>query len=370
MTLPTLYHKGSKGELRQWRTWTEGPHIFTEHGIVGGKLQLSRKTATPKNVGRSNETTADEQALSESQSLHTHKLDRKYSETPEEAQETLPLPMLAHSFANTKGALTSKAKKIVYPAHTQPKLDGVRCLATRDEDGEVRLTSRAGKPYNLPHIELQLNWMPTDMTLDGEIYIHGMSCQKITSWVKKWRPDESDQLVYHVYDMPVLQGDDSLPWKEREDALTRFLEHSQNVAQVYSRPVETEEDVWNWHGQFIAEGYEGAILRGLDGIYRWGHRSSELLKVKRFQDEEFVVVDAKDGEGKMEGCVIWICKNDLTDETFECSMKATMDERRRMYAQRDSYFGKKLTVRFFDRTDAQKPRFPVGVVFRDTKDLG
>ncbi len=71
----------------------------------------------------------------------------------------------------------------------------------------------------------------------------------------------------------------------------------------------------------------------------------------------------------MSGCVIFTCRNDITDGTFDCTMKVPMEERRRMYDQRDDYINKMLTVRFFDRTDDHIPRFPVGVVFRDEVDL-
>jgi DNA ligase-1 len=93
------------------------------------------------------------------------------------------------------------------------------------------------------------------------------------------------------------------------------------------------------------------------------------LKVKEFRDAEFRVLDAREGKGKMTGGVIWICENDVTKDTFECTMKVTMAERQRMFRNKEDYIDKLLTVRFFDRTDDKLPRFPVGIVFRDAKDL-
>src|SRR5690606_15743039 len=119
---PILYHKAKGGDLRQWRVWTEGPIIFTEYGQAGGKLQVSQKTATPKNVGRSNETSPSRQAVLEANSLWQHKIDRKYSLTPEEAQEPLLLPMLAHKYKKWPGE----------EVYVQPKLDGVRALGFSD----------------------------------------------------------------------------------------------------------------------------------------------------------------------------------------------------------------------------------------------
>ena len=101
-TLPILYHKGKNGELRQWRCWSDGATLFTEHGTVNGVLQTSSKVCTPKNVGKKNHTSAEEQANSEAQSLYTFKLERKYSLTKEEAQLPSLLPMLAHKYDEKK----------------------------------------------------------------------------------------------------------------------------------------------------------------------------------------------------------------------------------------------------------------------------
>lgn len=367
MTLPILYHTAKGGDLRQWRVWTEGPYVYTEHGQVNGKLQISCKEAETKNCGRANETSPEEQAVLEAKSLHKYKLDRKYSLTLEEAGEELLLPMLAHKYDG------SKKKKVVFPADVQPKLDGVRCLAVR-EGNAINLISRSGKPYNIPHIAKALgDWLPPGTMLDGEIYIHGESCQRITSLVKsadtssKSFKTESSQLLYYVYDVPIVDGDDSLTWEDRSKRLHE-LRAGRGVEVVIYREVKTDEDVWNAHGLYIQDGYEGAILRARNGLYLWGYRSDELLKVKSFQDAEFRVIDARDGKGKMEGCVIWTCQNDLNDNTFECTMKTTMDERARMYNERSSYIGQPLKVRFFDRTEDELPRFPVGIMFRDEKD--
>jgi DNA ligase-1 len=366
--MKTLYHKAKGGDLRQWRVWTEGADILTEYGQVGGALQTSRKRAEGKNIGRSNETSPEEQAKLEAAALWKFKVERKYSETMSDAQEELFLPMLAHTF---KG-------KLDYPCDVQPKLDGVRCLASRDDKGRIQLTSRQGKPWNIPSISIELDqWLPQDAILDGEVYIHGESCQRITSLAKSADPDgksfksDSHLLEYHVYDIPVYQGNDTLPWVERYKILSKMSKDN-GIVPVLGQRVTSEKELWGAHDSFVQDGYEGAVIRLHHGLYLWGYRSHELLKVKKFQDEEFTVVDARDGRGKMAGKVVWVCRNNiiaLSDNTFECSMKVSMEEREEMFKNRAAYLGKKLTVRFFDRTDEGTPRFPVGIVFRDEKDL-
>ena len=358
--LPILYHKAKGGDLRQWKVWSQGDTIYTEYGQVGGKLQISSKKAVSKNVGRSNATTPEAQAKAEAQSLWTFKVERKYSETKEDAQEELRLPMLAHKYEDKK-------KGVVYPAWVQPKLDGVRCLASW-EGNSIALTSRAGKPYKMPPVQEQLEkWLPRDMVLDGELYCHGMSCQTVTSYVKKWKAG-SEKIIYNVYDVPIsADGDETLIWGERLGQYN--INESDNVAFVPGFQVESHDDMMIRYGQFVQDGYEGAILRLFHGRYQWGYRSSELLKIKEFQDAEFIVDNAREGRGKMAGCVVWQCVNNTNDLTFECSMKTTMEERHRMYVNRKKYIGQLLTVRFFDRTDDGLPRFPVGIVFRASEDL-
>ena len=57
--MKTLYHTSKTGAVVEWDIWTEGADIVTEYGQRDGKKQLARKTATGKNIGKTNETTPD-----------------------------------------------------------------------------------------------------------------------------------------------------------------------------------------------------------------------------------------------------------------------------------------------------------------------
>lgn len=369
MSKQTLYHKGKQGELRIWSVWTEGSKIKTEYGVFNGEMQISTKEATPKNIGRSNETTAEQQAILEAQSLYQFKLDRKYSKTQEEAQEPLLLPMLAKDDLN----------KIKYPCYVQPKLDGVRCLAFWEGD-RIKLISRAGKEWTVPkHINEQVaKILPKECMLDGELYIHGKSCQTITSYVKKWREVETPTVKYHIYDMPIYCGADDLTFEKRSEKLEfrmwKLFVHEMdnkvpNLVLVRSIEVNDLETLKGIESAYVKQGYEGAIARNKDGLYTFGYRSNDLIKIKTFQDAEFLVISCRDGVGKFEGCVVFTCKNDLRDNTFECTIKGTMEERAQYFQNQEEYIGEFLTVKFQGRTDDQKPRFPVGKLFRPKEDL-
>ena len=360
-----LYHMDKNGGLRVWQVCVEDDNIITEYGVVDGKIQTASKKALPKNVGTKAETTGHEQAIKEAEAMHKHRLARKYSLTPNKARLPSELPMLAHKY-------DEKREKVTWPCDIQRKLDGLRCIA-RCEDGEVTLYSRSGKILNLPHICEELGYWVNDSTvLDGELYIHGVALQTINSWIPQpgqSLKEESYDIEYHVYDMPAFADEDKLTWKDRYNNLCGVMQTS-HVRIVETFEVADEDAALDIVEIFLEEGYEGGILRTHDGIYDWGHRSSTLLKMKKFVDEEFEVVGFYDGKGKDKGKVIWVCKNnDGTEDTFHARPRGTMEQRAKWFKNGDDFIGKLLTVRFQKRTKDNIPFLPVGIVFRIEEDL-
>ena len=360
--LPVLYHQAKKGKIVSWKIWVEGSEVWTEYGTQDGKKQTSTKEIKGKNIGKSNETTPEEQAEREAQSTWQAKLDRKYRKTIEEAEKPLPLPMLAKKFDE------KARKKISYPVDLQRKLNGVRCLAQWQGD-KIELTSRSGKPYDCPHIETELETvLPKGLILDGEIYSHGKTFQEVTRLVKKIR-ENSNELSLWVYDIPPGE-DTNTPWLERRERLNSFFEEKTftTLTQVSTETASSEEEVFKLQAQYLTEGYEGAIVRLLDGVYRWGYRSSSLLKVKNFQDEEFKVIGYKRGVGKYIDVPIWICELP-NGETFDVVSKGTMEHRAELLRDVEKYMNQMLKVQFFEYTEAGVPQFPVGLGFRMKRDM-
>ena len=383
MKLETLYHKSKTDAIVQWDIWTEGADIVTRYGQIGGKMQTARKTAQPKNVGRANATCADEQAILEANAMHKKRLDGKYSLTIEDAKKEVFLPMLAGSFDKRKD-------KVVYPVDVQPKLDGVRCLAYWDGDS-VKLMSRGGKQWECcQHIIDELETvLPKDWVLDGELYIHGATFQEITKLVKKLRP-ESVNVQFHVYDVPragvigeqePIVSETNHEWEGRKEhlkELARFVRASyatapsrKSVKIVRTDFAAHEEDVYELQSEYLEEGYEGAIVRERDGEYKFGYRSNKLLKVKNFMDEEYEIVDYTTGVGRFEGCIIWVCGTWNDDEWVEFKVvpQGTMKERQEAYQNADEHIGDYLKVKFFELTDDNIPRFPVGLGIRPLEDM-
>ena len=369
-----LYQKAKTGKIHQWRAWTNGGEVVVEHGEMGGKLVINRYMAEPTNVGRANERTATEQAQFEVESLYKKRLDKKYCESIEEANETKFLPMLAHN-----SDVASKRKKITYPCYVQRKYNGLRCMANI-RDGKVFLMSRGNKQYRVQHIEAQLKKILNKSdALDGELYNHNISLQDTNSLVKKWQPGQSEIINYVVYDYPLIKGK-SLKQKKRIDYLMSMKEKVKDtniiVSEVYT--VNSWDEIVTYEKQFVAEGYEGAIIRTFDGDYEFGNRSDSLLKVKTFKDDEFVVVDHDVEISNINGneihAVVWICKNkfkspDGTYKTFEVRPKGSFESRAEQLKNVNDYIGKKLTVKYFELTPDNIPFHGTGMHFRLEEDL-
>jgi DNA ligase-1 len=233
MKLPTLYKRTSTGAIEQWTVWVEptpgpldingDPHdshdIVTEYGHVDGKLQQARETVHQgKNLGKKNATTPKEQAEAQATSEWGMKISRKgYVDSIEKAQAGLNdgaggiRPMLAKPFEDVE-------KKWKYPCFTQPKLDGIRCIAVVGDDGDVTLWTREQKPIlAVPRIAIFVKYLglPAGTVLDGELYNHDLKddFEKIVSCVRKQyvAPLEEQKLIqYHVYDMPRIPGFEAL----------------------------------------------------------------------------------------------------------------------------------------------------------------
>ena len=366
--LPPLYHTAKSGETRVWKIWTEGRAIVTSYGYLEGKQMIARKIAIGKKTGTKAATTPEEQAEKEAEATFKKKLKGKYFRTIAESQETSTLPMSVQKYMEKK-------HKAVWPMDAQPKLNGLRCTA-RCKDGVVTLYSRGGEIYELPHISKELEtWIDDGVAFDGELYIHGVPLQTLNSWVpmKGQTPhEESIHIEYHVYDLPYYENERELPWHLRRDYLSDIFgnEELKMVFPVWESPVNNEAEAMAAMESYIDAGYEGAILRNQDGLYEWGHRSSDVMKLKKFTDEEFEVVGYKDGVGKHKGIICFICKNnDDTENTFDAVPRGTMEERAEMFKNGDSYIGKILTVKYQDRSKKNIPLFPVGICFRLEADL-
>lgn len=365
-TFPVLYHRTAKGATNVWKVWAEGYLVWTEWGQQDGKMQTTSFVVTQKNVGRANETSLEEQAILEAQSLWTHKKDRKYKESLEETVDVIMLPMLAQSFKD-------KQDKISFPVDMQKKLNGLRCLAFWKEN-KVVLLSRGGKYYILPHISDELEKvLPKECFFDGEIYVHGLTLQEINKLARPTKNlnTNSNILEYHVYDGGIIKNAHNMKWIDRKLFLQRFSEEQKNLTKTMIEQTiirKDKEEVLSYERECVREGYEGAIVRIHEGVYKFGYRSSDLLKVKSFDDAEFKIVGFKDGIGKFARSIIFCCIT-KDNKPFDVVPKGSMEHRKEMYKNGKSYVGEYLTVKHFGWTEDNIPFFPVGLQIRLKEDM-
>lgn len=353
-----IYKKDSTGKVRVLHIYTIGAELYQESGVLGGAMVINKSISKGKNIGKSNETTPEEQAILEAKSKIDKKMTAGYFDTIEEANtEEVVLPMLAKSFGD-------EVHKIDWdlPVYIQPKFDGMRCLAVI-KDGTVTLMSRQGKIIeNCQHIIDAL--MPLtqreDIVLDGEIYAHGKTFQENMRMVKKYRKGETEQLCYNVYDV-VLPND---KYEQRLWLITKIVEALRNdrILQVRTIRLNSMNDIKNLHSVFIGEGYEGSIIRhGQDG-YAINKRSSSLLKYKDFIDIACKVIDVIPSDKRPEQGIC-VCELD-NGETFSTGMKFSHEERELILTNKHEYIGQVAEIRFFEYSEDGIPRFPVCVGFR------
>ena len=357
----TLYKKDTKGKLRILIIESEVGAISQTSGLVGGKLTERISQCSAKNVGKSNETSPEQQANLEARSKVTAKLKEGYFLDKNEAMHTeVILPMLAKVYEK-------ESKKVTYPCHMQPKLDGMRCLAII-RDGNVKLISRKNTPIEtMDHIKRQLEAAKLrDCILDGELYAHGLSFQENMKLIKKYRTGKTEKILYHVYDIV-----EDLSFINRFIKLIQILKdynianlnlRSRKVQVVETLRISDENEMLINTDAYIFQGFEGAMLRwGTEG-YKVNGRSSSLLKIKHFMDEAFEVIDVEPSErDPLQGTVICGMAN---GETFGAGMKFSHDERARILKYKADFIGQIAEIRFFERTDSGKPRFPVCHGFR------
>lgn len=365
MEFQTLYKRNATGTINQWTIKTQGNEFWTEYGQVGGQIVVTETVKCyGKNKGKINETSDEEQAIKEAESVWKLKQKSENFVTSIDDVDKLAFnpPMLAKVYDKN---YTNDIKYI------QPKLDGIRSNM-HFSNGLVQAISRRNNEfYSTRHIQGALKELLSQFPsvhLDGELYNHVLhnDFNKIVSVVKKQKLTSSDvgnclkYVRYSVYDM----WDDenlTMTFSERSEWLKTHLNGIQYVDIVPTFEVSSAEEVDAYFHQFVQDGYEGAILRK-DASYEH-KRSKNLLKYKEFDDAEFEILDVCQGKKENQAEYCWVdlkngnkCKATLSFNDEEC---------KHFLENKDEYIGQLATVRFFGWTQDGSLRFPVIKVIRN-----
>jgi DNA ligase-1 len=358
MKLDTIYKKTKTGAVQEWTIEVSDNKYRTHSGQCGGIITTNSWTIVyGKNEGKANGTTDNEQALKEAIAKRTKKLESGYFENIKHINKTQYFePMLASKWEDSKD-------KITYPIFSQPKLDGIRCIVTKDG-----MFSRNGKPIiSAPHIRESLSEIfdvYPDMVLDGELYADKFAndFNKIVSLVKKTKPTDADlkeskkNIQYWIYDLP----DNGIQFGDRCDRLHDLFENynafNKHCVEVETTLCMSEDDVMDLYEEYVEQGFEGQMLR-LNKAYE-NKRSKSLMKHKSFIDEEYTILDIVEGEGNRTGTAGYMVFETENGDRFKSNIKGTWEETAEMLKNKKKLIGKEATIKYFNLTPAGIPRFP------------
>lgn len=361
-THPTLFKKSKTGAVIYCSIFVAGKEITVKTGQRGtDKPTFHYTTCEPKNVGKSNETTAEQQALIEAEAKWIKKQKEGYA-LDASGESNVRLPMKVKVYQD-------QLKNVDFPCYTSPKLNGVNYTVRIDELGRLAAYSRGGEPYHIfPHQEKGIRILMERamlLELNGEQYIHNTHLQDIQAAVTK--PNELTQnLVFHVFDIP-SHGEH--PYSERLKSMEiaqEFVKDEHFVTFVLvRRNVPDHETIRRHFLQDIASGYEGTVIRNASGLYVHNQRSSDVFKYKEAQDAEFKVIDFKLDKHRH---AVFQCQSE--GGPFWVKPKGTAEERLQMGDRADQYIGQWLKVEFETLSKAGKPTKPVGICFRQCDSEG
>ena len=390
----TLISRDSKGKIRvveinyQWEDNYNGFVIRRHTYQYGGKITNQPEIVITKGKAK---RTVTEQARLEYNS-HIKKYQDKGYKLLEKDINTYSLEDLnkilpefttdANGFQ--KHMLAKQADKVSSSTfekewYASRKIDGIRC-SFYYKDGVIKTASRGGGDYDpaCQHFinnEKLISFFENhpDYILDGELYKHGKSLQQISGAARlEKNAYDCDWLEYYIYDVMIP----NMPFKDRLEILEEIKEElglgfnperiwKEGELQMQMVPqvkVSGWLNIKNLHDKYVSEGWEGVVIRDPDKNYKFGGRGNEMIKVKMYQDSEFLVTGISEGLRDED-----LCFTCVTEDGKEFKAKP-MGSRELKQAYRDNLdqiIGKMATVKFFYYSDDGTPLQPVLKCIRD-----
>lgn len=352
---PVLSAAGKTGtKFWQARVVQEGDSFF--HQSLAWHVTSTGKTTNPlvsapykvegKNIGRANETSPEQQALLEFESIVQKKKDKGYM-PPGEVFEGPTQPMLAHKYKE-------RSHDLVWPVVAQPKLNGSRMLT----DGVVAWT-RGGEFIPAEVVQHILPGKKLPCIVDGELILPGnVPLQETRRASITYRPGISEQLQFHAFDCVSKEG-----FALRYIQLRKVAPQFKSIIVVHSTVCATPLTVMKLHKEHVKQGYEGTIVRNTGEGYEAGRRSTQLQKLKDFVDDEFKIVEVLQGGGSDLGCALFVCITPGGKE-FRCSIEGSKANAKELYRDRKNLIGQWLTIRYQELSEDGIPLMLKGTAIR------
>lgn len=100
------------------------------------------------------------------------------------------------------------------------------------------------------------------------------------------------------------------------------------------------------------------VIRDTKADYQFGgKRNNSMLKFKKIEDGRFLIVDIVPEGIKRKNLPKFICRNDINDELFECTINKKQDIQEEYLINKDKYIGKYMKVEYRARSGVKQVPF-------------
>lgn len=286
-------------------------------------------------------------------------------------------PLLAATFDESKAR---------YPYIATPKIDGIRFLMV---DGVA--VSRTFKPIRNKYIQEILSTTLPD-GIDGELTC-GDTFQSSTSAVMSIEGEPN--FIAWLFDYVEPKDDHIRCYVERINQLKQVLSNPPQWVRILDCiPINLPSELARYESECLSEGYEGVMLRDPQGTYKFGRatvKENILLKVKRFEDAEAILIEIEEkmhntneaekdnfGRTKRSSAIAGmvgahtagtLIVRDSYGQQFGIGSGLNDQLRQEIWDNKDQYIGKLVKYKYFSHGVKDLPRHPVFLGFRDPDDL-
>ena len=375
----------------------------TRHFIihrVTGQLGGKRTEQPTKTVDRGKATrNMWEQVMLEAKHLVKEKLDAGYKEIdkdPDKYSESELLSILGEVATNQdnvpKPMLAKQADKVTNKKifdkvwMASRKIDGLRALIYMGNDNKLHTSSRGAMDYDaamfqiLSHPKLiQLFKENPGIILDGECYHHGYSLQQLSGIARTQKTAvDYDVLQFYWYDIVDPNSTFDERWSYMQDIRDKYefefnpeKEFNHDELRIQFVP---QEEVVGWdnimklHNQYVSEGWEGVVIRDPDKVYKPKGRTNDMIKVKLYQSNEFLITGYDLGLRGIEDMVF----NLITSEGKPFKAKPHGDKAQKYWYVdnfEDECLNHYANVKFFYMSDENVPLQPSVSSIRIKEDM-
>jgi DNA ligase-1 len=251
------------------------------------------------------------------------------------------------------------------------KIDGARCIGIVDSNGDATFYSRTGKEFDtLGVVADGIKALGiTNVVFDGELCLvdddGNEDFQGVMKQLKK-KDHTIPNPSFKIFDMIThdefysKKGEKNRPYSIRYNNLREVMrDNTCACLSVLGQELIKDDDHFaEWTRRGNDYGWEGVMLRA-DEPYK-GKRSKDLLKVKKFFDDEYEVIDTEMGpfryvkngaecEETMLSCVTIKHK----DHLVRVGSGFTIEQRQEFYQNPKKILGKIITVQYFSESENQ-----------------